>query len=305
MIRPLFVIKNGLSALIMAALWRSRFPGQPFRYFFDDDERHRSDVATVVARLTPRRRVKSPLDVSGDDIVFATTSRSATTVAFMNRASFGERVLVEHGMAELWRAIGAVRGSEQPLEASAFVTLFPDELRGYLARNGLAPPYSIESAPFDDFRALVRSRFHIVDPIEGGTPRSLFLVQPLLERGAISAAALGEAIEAFLARRDSAHYVIKDHPERSPATIALFTRHLDSRGLSHEELPGDTGMIELTAGRLGCTEMSTFYSTGAMVCGQLYGTSYDTMLPELVRFTDEMSPQQKRLVQLLGDFFNV
>lgn len=47
--RSLFIIKNGLSAALMTAIWQHD-PSRPFEYFYDGDERYSRDVEYVVAR---------------------------------------------------------------------------------------------------------------------------------------------------------------------------------------------------------------------------------------------------------------
>ena len=99
------------------------------------------------------------------------------------------------------------------------------------------------------------------------------------------------------------HYLIKDHPQPSARTIAVLAQQIERVGSTFEVLPPSSPLIETSLQTLGASEVSTFYSTGAMVCNSLFGCAYDTMFDEINPFLHEMKATQQGLFTFVRQFF--
>jgi len=297
---PVYVPKNGLSALIMLALWKSRGGLEPFECFVGQDPRHRADVLRIVNSATQARVISSFDDLSPGRHVVHTTSLERDARDFISRREWLGHTIVEHGTAECWRFVDACRGKfDWPGER--FLTFFHDRLSQYLRDHDLDAVSATASVPMAELRDLVTELSSLKASYE--SEASLFIMQPLADRGSLAADALPEVIDSFLARRRPVHYRIKDHPHAGPKTISILTNRLNARGLSFDVLPSDEFMIELSFPGFGCSEISTFYSTAAITCAELYGVGYDTMIDEIKPHIESMSKGQRQMFPFVSDFF--
>lgn len=297
------VVKNGLSALLMRAIWEES--GEDwFYYHFDGVDEHRADVEAVLAPLgyKARRlddRLASPMSRhvlrQKPAALYYTHSVGTLTRQFLRRARTAMKEIpeyvVQHGTVELIAYIDAVRGRKRET-AAAYYVLFERELSRFL-RNA-KQPIELRSYPPIPVEPVSRN--------PGPVRRSLFAVNRMLEDNVLPEAAVRRLAESFLERRPPTHYVLKPHPRGSSITAELLRSICERRGLSCEVLPADTRMTELQLPHLDCQEVSTFYSSAAPIANKLFGVPYDWMAPELAEAPDLKPTQQAVLRGLMRIF---
>jgi hypothetical protein len=303
--RTLFVLKNGLSALLMRALWSSS--GIPvFYYAFNDDPDHKADVERILAPIKSHTR-RISLDISSAEtrdflsappasFALVHTLSNNKTVSPLRKAlpSGVPRYVVHHGTVELEAYVGnCMKGISDG--SSGYYLLFRDEVERYLQASGI--PMSLPAFRYPD-NLLIDSATSLSAPAGGVVTNTLFAMQYLIDSNVLSDADLRRCINGFLDRRPPMHYRIKLHPRPCQKTLQVMTEVLVTRKLTYDVLPADSGIIETSFPEFACQEISTFYSTAAPICHKIYGIPFDTMLPELVQ-CEIMIPVQRLLTDFL------
>ncbi len=302
-----FTPKNGVSALLMRALWESAGL-QRFNYVFDDNPAHRADVMRALAPIGENlRRLDANLNAPAGDPFLGAARHSYALVQTLSLEHVVKpvslrlpwrvpRYVAQHGTVELEAYLKTCLGMG-PTWYSGYVLLFRDEVLSYLRRKGAHPRVPAYSYPE---RELLQTRSRAAAGEGKGLRRTLFSMQCILDTGTVTEDILKTCISNFLDRREPMHYCIKLHPRPCGRTTEALTRELTRRKLSYEILPADTAMMELSFPEMECQEVSTFYSSAALFCNKIYGVAFDTMLPEL-RHTKILKPRQQTLIATLHD----
>ncbi len=315
--QTLFVPKNGLSAMLMAALWLKS--GHPTFYcHVGDDPDHRMDVENVLSRLRSSICYVNP--ATRDDGLRrflaaraphgGVKPRPTLVHPLANSKLVGpitrvlpfhpRRLVVQHGTLEMQAYVEASAAHTKYVYDGYFL-MFEDRILDYLARRNVTTALPLGTYPA---LSLPNSQPTTIGKIHRTLPRSLFAVQYLLEAEVLSEDELKICIDRFLERRPPMHYLIKSHPKPCQRTIEVFASILDKHKLTYVILPTDVLMIETAWLNFDCGEISTFYSTSAMICNKLYGVPYDTMLPELISASIK-KPLQRTLMEFLHELFYV